>query len=141
MAYFYLEPEVAGGIGENTVMNSNVHPPFISKLNYHFDDWLGDVLLESFPAFIVTAEAKDRLESTGVTGVRFDEVEVTTSDVFAELHPGRQLPEFVWLLVEGKPGQDDFGLAADGRLVVSEKAFAVLRDLGISHALVSEFDS
>lgn len=45
MKYFYIEPEVAGGLGRNTVMNRAVHPPVVSKLHYHFDGWLGDVLL------------------------------------------------------------------------------------------------
>jgi hypothetical protein len=139
MKYFYVEPEVAGGLGENTVMNSNVHPPLISRLHYHFDGWLGDVLLESFPSFIVTEVAKQKLQSAAVTGAKFDEVEVTTSEQFQELYPNRPLPKFVWLRVEGKPGRDDFGMAEDGRLVVSEKVLEALQDLGISHALVTEF--
>jgi hypothetical protein len=141
MKYFYVEPEVAGALGKDTVMDRSVHPPVVSKLHYHFDGWLGDVLLESFPSFIVTEYAKPELESAGLTGAQFDDVEVTTSDQFKEIYPGRQLPKFVWLRVVGKPGQEDFGSAPDGRLVVSERALEVLQGLGIPNALVTPIES
>lgn len=137
--YYYVEPEVAGGLGTNTVMNRDVHPPSVSLLHYHLDGWLGDAILESFPCFIATSTAKQELQAVGSTGARFDQVEVTTSDQFRELYPNRQLPEFVWLKVEGKPGRDDLGIAPDGRLVVSERTLDVLRACGISQALIGEF--
>ncbi len=100
-----IQPEVAGGLGENTVMDRRVHPPIVSKLHYEFDGWGGDALLTSFPYFIVTEDAKKKLQSVGLTGMRFDKVEVTTSELFQELFPDRQLPHFVWLKVDGKPGE------------------------------------
>ncbi len=68
-------------------------------------------------------------------------MEVTASEQFEELYPARQLPKFAWLRVEGKPGQEDFGIAPDARLVVSQRALDVLRQLGVSRALVTEFES
>lgn len=50
-----------------------------------------------------------------------------------------KLPPFVWLKVDGKAGHDDFGLAEDHRLVVSESVLDALRPLGISHALIEPF--
>jgi hypothetical protein len=141
MKYFYLEPEVAGGLGNNTVIDRSVHPPIISKLHYHLDGWLGDVILESFPSFIVTEKTKQKLQEIGLTGARFDKVELTTSDQFKELYPNRHLPKFVWLRVDGQTGRDDFGTAPDGRLVVSERAHETLKSLGISNALVTSFGS
>jgi hypothetical protein len=141
MKYFYIEPEVAGGLGKNTVMNRAVNPPVVSKLHYHVDGWLGDVLLESLPSFIVTEGAKQQLQTIGATGARFDDVEVTTSDQFRQLYPNRQLPKFVWLRVEGQPGRDDLGTAPDGRLVASERALELLRKLGIANALVAPFQN
>jgi hypothetical protein len=84
------------------------------------EGWSGDAILETFPVFIVTEDARTALLEAGFSGLAFDEVEVTLSDQFQERHPGRTIPTFVWL----KPGQaveDDFGVAADGRLVVSER--------------------
>jgi hypothetical protein len=136
MTFFYIEPEVAGGLGENTVLDRSTHPPIVSKLHYCFEGWLGDVLLESFPCFIVTEAAKRELQRLGVTGARFDAVEVTKSSEFDELNPGKQLPEFVWLRPEGKPGYDDVATADDGRLVLSARALELFRKLGIANALI-----
>lgn len=74
MKFFLVEPEVAGGLGKYTIMDRNTHPPIVSKLHYQFDGWLGDVLLESFPCFIVTEAAKLKLQAVGATGIRFDEL-------------------------------------------------------------------
>jgi len=79
------------------------------------------------------------IEKARLTGAGFDQVEVTVSEQFRELYPNRQLPKFVWLKIEGNPGQDDFGNAPDGRLVVSQRALEVLQTVGISHALVTGF--
>lgn len=139
MEYFYVEPEVSGGLGANTVMDRSVHPPIVDRLHYQFDGWLGDVLLESFPSFIVTDEARAMLQEAGATGARFGDVEITTSDQFRELYPNKQLPRFVWLQIVGKAGHDDFGIAADGRLVVSDRTLDVLKGLGLSNALIGPF--
>ena len=140
MKYFYIEPEVAGGLGENTLMDRTVHPPIVSELHYEFDDWGGDVLLTSTPCFIVTESAKKKLQSIGATGIRFDKVEVTTSELFQELVPDLKLPKFVWLQIDGIPGQDDFGIGKAPGLVISERALEVLKGLGISNALVTPFE-
>lgn len=139
MRYYYLEPEVAGGLGKNTIMDRSVHPPVVSKLHYELDGWLGDVLLESFPVFIITEEAARKLQNASLTGARYDEVEITTSDEFRELYPDHRLPRFVRLKVDGRTGREDFGTAPDGKLVVSERALDALKKLGISNASVHPF--
>jgi hypothetical protein len=136
--YYIVEPEVAGDLGDDTELDSSVHPPLVTRLHYEFEVWLGDALLESFPCFIVTEAARSAIEATQLTGARFEDLKVTTSDVFDEMYPQRKLPKFSWLQIEGMKGKDDFSLMPDGRLVVSEKALAVLRKLGISHAEVQE---
>jgi hypothetical protein len=134
--HFYLDPEVAGGLGRHSVMDVSVHPPIVTKLNYKFEGWLGDVILESFPCFIVTVDAQRALSAMGIVGGTFDDVEVTTSDVFEELQPPQKLPHFVWLKVMGHAGHDDFGMSKDYRLVVSERVLEALKPLGISNALL-----
>jgi hypothetical protein len=128
-----VEPEVAGGLGPNTILDVGVHPPVVSRLHYEFDGWLGDVLLETFPCFIVTDDARQRLVDRRFTGARFDEVEISASLQFEELYPEVRLPRFAWLQVIGEAGKTDFGTIA-GRLVISERALDVLRSLGLSHA-------
>lgn len=133
--YFAVEPEVAGGWGQNTVVTREPgKPTLVHKLHYVFDGWLGDELLESTPCFIVTERLADEIRRARLTGTRFDDVEVTTSDEFRDLHPGRQLPRFLWLRVEGMPGIDDFGVTAGLSLVVSERVLELLQRGGFSHA-------
>ena len=128
MNYYYIEPEVAGGWGKNTVFQrSPGSPTVVHKLHYEFNGWLGDELLESTPCFIVSQRMAHEIEEAELTGASFDEVEVTTSDQFRELYPDRKLPEFLWLKIVGKAGVDDFGISADGRLVVSEMALRMVQ--------------
>ena len=119
MKYFQIAPEIAGGLGRNTVMDRSVHPPHVTKLHFDFAGWLGDVRLESFPCYIITKEASCKLQSIGLTGVAFEEVEVTVSEQFDDLYSGRTVPDFLWLKVEGQIGTDDFACAPNGRLIVS----------------------
>lgn len=101
MKYYFMEPEVAGGLGRNTIMDRSTHPPIVSKLHYEFDGWLGDVILESFPSYIVTDEARLNLQAVGATGAAFGAVEITVSESLRERQPGLKLPAFVWLQVTG----------------------------------------
>lgn len=137
--YFVIEPEVAGGLGPETVMDSSVHPPVVKQLHYEFSGWLGDDVLEAFPSFIVTDRCRQDLETQGLSGFEFGLVKVTTSETFQELYPDRELPGFHWLKVSGRVGEDDFGLAEDHRLVVSERALDRLRTCKIDNCDIEEF--
>jgi hypothetical protein len=139
MRYFYVEPEVAGGLGNNTVMDSSRHPPIVSRLHYQIDGWAGDAILESFPIFIVTEGAKESLLQIGATGAAFADVEVTVSDKFEDLQPGQKFPVFAWLKPSGKAGQDDIGATVGGRLVLSQRALDALSRLGTSNARIEAF--
>src|SRR5437016_12512582 len=116
MRYFRVEPEVAGGWGSRTVVNRNLPPWVITKLHYHFEGWLGDGLLESFPAFIIVDDARYLFKKHNLTGFLFADVEITTSEEFELLNSCLQLPKFIWLKVDGLAKYDDFGIGSDGRL-------------------------
>ena len=133
MIYLFIEPEVAGGLGPETVIDNSVHTPIVSKLHYQFDGWLGDDILESFPCYIVTDTLKKGLEESDLSGFAFSEVLVTTSSTFEELHPGTELPAFHWLKVTGID-TNDFWIASDHRLVASVKAIEILRSYNIDNA-------
>ena len=139
MPFFYMEPEVAGGLGENSILDRSVHPPLVSRLHYDLDGWLGDVILESFPVFIVTEETKNAILLANMTGCSFDDVEITTTENFREIYPEKELPSFAWLKPGQQAGQDDFSTAQDGRLVISGRALHLLQDLGADNAIVEEF--
>jgi hypothetical protein len=137
--YFKIEPEVAGGLGERTRMDVSTHPPKVFHLHYEFDGWSGDGILESFPCFIVTATKADQLESMDASGFQLRDVEISKSPTFEELFPNLDLPDFRWLDVSGTPGKDDFGIDADGVLVVSDRALAVLEEGGLEDCDIEEY--
>ena len=74
-----------------------------------------------------------------LTGVSLADMETSHSITFETLNPGRQLPEFVWLKINGKPGGDDFGIAGDGKLIVSAKALVVLRSFNLNHCDIAPY--
>lgn len=131
MNYFYVEPEVSGGLGSKTIMDTLVHPPRIDKLNYQFDSWLGDELIETFPCYLVTKRLGGLLTSSGVTGFSLDSVLITKSD---EFNDDLNLPDFAWLKVKGVPMKDDIGFSDDFRLVVSEEVLNIFSKVKIDNA-------
>ncbi|MER9891704.1 hypothetical protein NKJ40_06305 [Mesorhizobium sp. M0119] len=140
MDYFYIKPDVAGGIGRGTIMDTSVHPPVVSKLIYQMEGWFGDVIVTTFPCFLVVAEVKQALQNIGFSGANFAHAEITKSEDFLELQPDVELPQFVWLKVNGKAGHDDFGIAGDLRLVISKRVLDLLDRFGIPSATVEPYD-
>ncbi len=139
--YVILEPEVAGGVGPGTEYDMTVSPPRITRLNYEFDGWLGDDVLESFPSFIITERGRKLLEQLAATGMIFADVQVSKSDEFHELHGDKTLPKFYWMQVHGKLGADDIALVSDGRLAVDAGLFARLNSLLWTHCDVAPLNS
>lgn len=140
MKFYYLEPEVGGGLGRHCIIDrASGKTSTVLKLHYEFDGWLGDEILESTPCFIVSGKLAEMIERVRLSGVKFDDVEITTSDEFAQLYPDCRLPNFAWLKIFGQAGRDDFGVAPDLRLVVSDKAMKLLKGFEISHASVEAF--
>lgn len=142
MRFFTLDPEVAGGFGEDTDLDATVHPPRVFRLHYHFEGWLGDELLTTFPCYIVTARLMNALHALGPTGCSFAPVRTTTSEQFHQLFFGTKLPEFWWMKVEGRPGQDDVALSGPPEylLVVSEPILECLRRHNIAQCTIADFD-
>ena len=64
--YWLVSPEVAGELGDGTVMDTAVHPPWVSRLHHRFQGWLGDDLLECFPCFLTTARIEHAPSRPGV---------------------------------------------------------------------------
>jgi hypothetical protein len=136
--YFYIEPEVAGDWGDETVADTRQIPWVVSRLHYSFDVWLGDEILTSHPCFIVTARLVEEIKARQLTGVFFDEVIVDVTENFEERYPGRSLPRFLWMKVIGHRGKDDFFIASNQSLVLSERALDIIRPYA-AHADVTEF--
>ena len=128
--YYELAPEVAGGLGSETVFDRSQSPPIVRTLHYELDGWPDDDLITSHPCFIVTERMKKMIEEARASGCGFAPVKVTTSEEFKDfeyLHQGQQLPKFSWLLVHGAAQRDDFGISATGSLIVSQRILQVLK--------------
>lgn len=97
-------------------------------------------MVTSFPCYLVTEDVKEKILKSGFSGMTFDKVEVTTSELSEEMQPDQKLSSFVWLKVNGDAGDDDFGIAKDYRLVVSERVLDALKPFGISNALIEPFE-
>lgn len=139
MKFYFLEPEVAGGLGRHCLIDRTSGKTVVLKLHYEFHGWLGDEILESTPCFIASERLAHAVQRAQLTGIELDDVEITTSEQFMEIYPDRQLPGFVWLKIEGRVAESDFALAPDLRLVVSDSAMKVLKEFEISHAIVEPF--
>ena len=130
--YVHLKPEVAGGLGSETVMDTTVHPPRVSRLHYEVVDWLGDCIVQTFPCYLVLRSVGDKLAAAGFSGFHLTGARVTESDEFRDINPDGELPDLVWLVVDGVAGQDDIGLASNARLVVANSVFELFRAEGYS---------
>ncbi|MGW1176810.1 hypothetical protein ACWD4P_24220 [Kitasatospora sp. NPDC002543] len=108
-------------------MDSTTHPPKVSRLHYEVIDWLGDSIVQTFPCHLVLRGVARRFAAEGFTGFRTGEATVSASEDFHELNPGGEVPDLVWLLVDGEPGVADLGLTDRARLVVSERVLDVLK--------------
>lgn len=135
---YIMEPEVAGGWGDDTLVDTSVHPPIVTALVYAFDGWSGDDLLTTFPCFIVTDRLAALIEATKLSGYSFAPVKCVKTETFDDLYPGRSLPAFRWLKVTGTVNCDDFAIDDEHRLVVSDAAYAVIAQGNIAHCEVIE---
>lgn len=153
---YELEPEVAGGFGENTMVSnlgsvrSKQERPIVTHLHYEFSGWLGDEILETTPCFIITEKLADAIQRNELKGYILADVETSVTDEFEELYPGRKLPDFKRIIPQGtvevngsiftKWSGDDFCMSQKSVLVVSEKALAVLKKHQFKYCDVIELD-
>jgi hypothetical protein len=131
MNYFTLEPEVPGGLERQA--DRRPSSPSTPCERVEFVTWLGDDLLETFPHFFVSARLASALDRAALSGYSLSPVmTVVPSGAYpgAAEAPGAK---FRQLLVSGIPRTNDFGIAADGRLVVSGEALQIIRRYQLSH--------
>jgi hypothetical protein len=105
-----------------------------------FDTWLGDDVVRAHPLLLVTAPLKpelERLAPSGVAGITPARCE--PSIFFKRHNPGCELPDFWAVRVAGQAGVDDFGLAADGSLVISRRVLDVLMRFRLRQAVFAQY--
>jgi hypothetical protein len=138
---YTLRAEVAGGLGTQTVLDSSVNPPVVSRLHYDFVSWLGDDIVAAFPCSIVTTGLAKAIADEGLTGAQIDEVTVTKNPHFERFFPDTAaiLPEWRWLRPTGQPHDSDFWQDAQGILIVSERALNLMRKFSLENCRIGTY--
>ena len=132
MAFFVVEPEASGRPDGRRGPGG--------EASCTFDTWLGDDLLRAHPLLLVTAPLKEALEGlTHPRGFSLAPARATASAFFESHYPGRRLPSFWSLDVQGRPGVDDMGRAGDGSLVASARVVGVMGRFRLKHATLSQY--
>ena len=139
MKYFIIEPEVSGGLGPETVLDNSTHPPMVKKVEYKFEGWLGDPIIESFPVYLVTKELFGRFRDHQLSGYKSADVKISISDDLLESDPNISIPEFVWLQIFGREQVDDFFIGNDYRLVISDNAKSIIEQVGVKYWSVEDY--
>ncbi|MFP9128828.1 hypothetical protein [Niallia sp. BSM11] len=147
MILYFLEPEVSGGHGEYTIYGTedDIATEGISGkvkyLHYEFEGWLGDDLLESTPAFIVSSFLETELENSDFIDYKLEECLITTSNEYKEMYPNKEIPAFSRFIPLGKieiEGENfknwsghHFCLSPKGELVVTQEALDFFKRVSI----------
>lgn len=153
---YFLEPEVAGELGENTIIENfnNVRlkgeRPKVTHLHYQFTGWLGDEIVECTPCFIVTDDLAKAIEESQLNGYAFKDVEVSVSDEFKEMYPNKILPNFKRIVPEGlvevveenykEWSGHDFCISQKSYLVITEKALNILKSHRLDNCDITELE-
>lgn len=134
---YALEPEVAGELGPETVLDRSVHPPRVDRLHYVITGWLGDDVVESFPCFLATKRLAMAVTQE-LTGASFADALVTVDPQLELLEPTlvESLPRWRWLRPIGVPGVDDIWQDEFATLHVNDAGLAVLRRFSVEQCVV-----
>ncbi|MFC8190831.1 hypothetical protein ACFUMH_04105 [Cellulomonas sp. NPDC057328] len=130
---YEVRPEVAGGLGEGTIIAFDQPGAPITVLHYEFEGWGGDDIVTTSPEHIVTERLAEALSEAGLSGFRFDDVLTTKSEQFEMFHPEVVLPRWRWLRITGQPEVDDAWRGELNRLTVSDRFYAVLSGFNIAN--------
>jgi len=135
---YALEPEVAGELGPETILDTSVHPPRVERLHYLFTGRPGDAVVESFPCFLATEALTAAIEAE-LTGARFADALVTVDPQLELMEPEGLVtfPRWRWLQPVGVPRVDDIWQDERATLHVSEAGLAVLSRFGLHDCIVT----
>lgn len=126
MKYYVIHPQVAGELGPNTKYASR-EPLRVSHVEFLFNIWPCDALIESYPCFIVRSDLLAAIKANNLTGCLFEECNTGFTD-YVESSSSIFIPKFYRLNPIGIPGKDDFALGATQKLIVSHIARGLLEN-------------
>ena len=136
---YFIEPEVSGQFGDETILDTSTHPPVVNRLHFVFYGWLGDDIIECFQVFLVSYQLLQLINQSSLTGYQIGNCIIKESEEFKILHPEINLPQFFWFQVKGTES-DDFSIY-NNRLKVSDKAFYILKSFNLNHASIEKINN
>jgi hypothetical protein len=129
--FFVVEPELSG---------TPVRSESRFTRSIVFDGWLGDDLVRAYPAVLVTSGLRSALLALPrPTGFRLSRARAERSPFLSLHEPGRRLPSFWSVDIEGKPGQDDMAITDAGALVVSRRVLDVFVEFRVGRAVFAQY--
>lgn len=137
---YRLDPQVAGELGDGTLLDSSTHPPTVGQVDYVLDQPDADEFIQSFPVFLVSEKLGARLQEKGLTGFALTDVSVRPSDNYLATYGDAPHPQYLWMQVTGASAQVDCWLDATFQVCVSDRMMAVIEAAGLSDCLVDEID-
>lgn len=145
MKYYKLQPEVAGQVGDESILEyKNGMISEVKFLEYSFFGWLGDELLTSHPCFIVTKELAVAMQASNLLGYTLQDMRVSLSEEFIDFYGNKKLPEFIRLIpAELYPDElfepaNDLYLSKRCDLIVSERALLILKKYKLNNCDIDE---
>ncbi len=97
---YFIDPEVAGGFGANTIFGSSKHIlsdtlniPSIKFLDYRFDDWMGDCIIGFLSVYAITEEFSVLITQKKMSGFVIESMECSESDMWDQIRGDCSVPE------------------------------------------------
>ena len=147
MMLYLLECEVAGGLGEDTIIDAQKN---ILYLDYEFAGYMGDEILETIASFVVTFNLAKDIENNNLSGYQFQKIGISTNEGFYDFNQEEEIKDFgLRLMPIGtvKVNKDntyqtwtgeDFCLSDTKCLVVTERALNVLKKHKMNYCEITE---
>ena len=131
MTFLTIEPETSGFL---------VPGNSASRVACVFDTWLGDDVVRAYPAVLIRTPVKEALLSLDRrSGFEIARARIKASGFYRKHSPGKRLPVFWAIQVNGQAGRDDMGLTPAGVLVVSRRVLDVLLQFRIGRAALAQY--
>jgi hypothetical protein len=141
---YVLEPDVSISYGENSIVDRGVNPAKIEHAHIVVEEDVDDAIMTTSPFFIFTKALADDIGIQKMTGVQFDEVEVSVSKKFVERMKREEksisLPELCYAKVEISQGNDFNRVDGVYGLVISQNARNLVEKHGLKYGIIKPYD-
>lgn len=135
---YRLDPQVAGELGDETVLDSSTHPPLVSQVDYVLDQPDADDLIQSFPIFLISTGLGSRLQDAGLTGFALAGALVRPSENYLAIYGAVPHPQYMWFQVIRADIEADCWLDESLQLCVSDRMMRHLEAADLSDCLIEE---